>query len=134
MSFKYFHGCILEVSFDTVKHLNSRYLWVSKNLSVMERCPLLGGNFKKIVTFGLNVLSAIHGMSSIWDVRYWGGLTLIFLALFWMKLISIKKENRFKLSTMSVARFYFSWYQMFDFVFVYFYLILQHHKTLFCDG
>ena len=37
---------------NTVKPLNSGYLQVLKNLSVIERCPLLGGNFKKIVTFG----------------------------------------------------------------------------------
>ena len=30
----------------------------------------MGGNLKKIVILGLNVLSAIHGMSAIWDVRY----------------------------------------------------------------
>ena len=37
---------------DTVKPLNSGHLRVLKNLSVIERCPLLGGNFKKIVTLG----------------------------------------------------------------------------------
>ena len=36
----------------TVKSLNSGHLRVLKNLSVIERCPLLEGNFKKIVTFG----------------------------------------------------------------------------------
>ena len=36
----------------TVKPLNSRHLRVLKNLSVIERCQLLGGNLKKIVTFG----------------------------------------------------------------------------------
>ena len=35
----------------TVKPLNSRHLMVSKNLSVIEKCPLLGGNLRKIVTF-----------------------------------------------------------------------------------
>ena len=39
---------------NTVKPLNSRHLRVLKNLSVIERCLLLGGNFKKIVTFGTN--------------------------------------------------------------------------------
>ena len=29
----------------------------------------MGSNFKK--DLGLNVLSAIHGMSTIWDVSYW---------------------------------------------------------------
>ena len=46
----------------TVKPLNSRHLWVLKCLTVIERCPLLGGNLKK--DLGLNVLSAIHGMSA----------------------------------------------------------------------
>ena len=40
--------------FNTVKPLNSRHLRVLKNLSVIERCQLFGGNFKKIVTFGTN--------------------------------------------------------------------------------
>ena len=44
---------ILQVSIDriTVKPLNSGHLRVLKNLSIIERCPQLGGNFKKIVTF-----------------------------------------------------------------------------------
>ena len=36
----------------TVKPLNSGHLSVLKNVSVIERCPLFGGNFKKIVPFG----------------------------------------------------------------------------------
>ena len=36
----------------TVKPLNSGHLRILKNLSDIERCPLLGGNFKKIVTCG----------------------------------------------------------------------------------
>ena len=36
----------------TVKPLNSGHIWVLKKLSVIERCPLLGGNLKKVVTFG----------------------------------------------------------------------------------
>ena len=35
-----------------VKSLNNGHLWVLKNLSVIERCPLLGGNLEKIITFG----------------------------------------------------------------------------------
>ena len=34
-----------------VKPLNSGHLLVLKNLSIIDRCPLLGGNLKKIVTF-----------------------------------------------------------------------------------
>ena len=37
---------------NAVKPLNSEHLRFLKNLSVIERCPLLGGNLKKIVTFG----------------------------------------------------------------------------------
>ena len=46
--------------FNTVKRLNSRYLWVLKSSSVIERCPLSGGNLKKDSRshLGLNFLSA----------------------------------------------------------------------------
>ena len=37
---------------DTVKPLNSGHLLVLKNLSVIKRCPLLGGSLTKIFTFG----------------------------------------------------------------------------------
>ena len=37
---------------NTVKPLNSGHLRVLKNLSVVERCPLLEGNLIKIATFG----------------------------------------------------------------------------------
>ena len=36
----------------TVRPLNSGQLQVLKNLCVIERCPLLGGNLKKTVPFG----------------------------------------------------------------------------------
>ena len=36
----------------TVKPLKNGHLRVLKNFSVIERCQLLGGNLKKIVTFG----------------------------------------------------------------------------------
>ena len=54
-----------------MKPLNSGHLRVLKNVSFIERCPLLRGNLKKLSHLGLNVLPAIHGMSAIWDVRYW---------------------------------------------------------------
>ena len=47
--------------------------WTStglKNVSVIERCLLLRGK-KRLSHLGLSVLSAIHGVSSIWNVRYW---------------------------------------------------------------
>ena len=37
---------------NTVKPLNSGHLQSFKNLSAIERFPLLGGNLKKIVKFG----------------------------------------------------------------------------------
>ena len=53
------------------KSLNSGHLRVLKN------CPLLRGVryweviLKRLSHLGLNGLSAIHGMSAIWDVHYW---------------------------------------------------------------
>ena len=34
----------------TKKPLNRGHLWVLKNLSIIKRCPLLGGSLTKIVT------------------------------------------------------------------------------------
>ena len=39
-----------------MKPLNSGQLRVLKNLSVIKRCPLLGGNLIKIVTFGMSAI------------------------------------------------------------------------------
>ena len=55
----------------TVKPLNSRYLRVLKSFSVIERGPLLGGLLKRLLRLGLILFTTIHGMSAIWDVRYW---------------------------------------------------------------
>ena len=49
----------------TVKPLNSGQLRVLKNLSVIERCSLLGGKLKKIVTFGTK-----YFVRYSWHVRY----------------------------------------------------------------
>ena len=43
---------MIHKKYNTVKPLNSGHLPVLKNLSVVERCLLLRGNLKKIVTFG----------------------------------------------------------------------------------
>ena len=51
----------------TVKPLNSGHLWVLENLSVINRCPLLGGNCKKIVIFGTKFF-----VSYPWHVRSLG--------------------------------------------------------------
>ena len=50
-----------------MKSLNSGHLQVLKHFSVIERCPLLGGNLKKIVTFW-----AQHFVRYSWHVRYLG--------------------------------------------------------------
>ena len=50
-----------------MKPLNSGHLRIFKKLSVNERCSLLGGNLKKIVTFGTECF--VHYS---WNVRYWG--------------------------------------------------------------
>ena len=54
-----------------MKPLNSGHLRVLKNVSVIERCPLLGGNLKKIVTFGTKCFVRYS-----WHVRYLGCLLL----------------------------------------------------------
>ena len=43
---------ILAIINNTVKPLNSGHLQALKNMSFIERCPLLGGNLRKILTFG----------------------------------------------------------------------------------
>ena len=53
------------------KSLNSGHLRVLKN------CPLLRGVryweviLKRLSHLGVNVLTAIHGMSAIWDAHHW---------------------------------------------------------------
>ena len=54
-----------------MKPLNSGHLRVFKVLSVIKRCPLVGGGLTKLSHLGQNILSAIQGMSAIWDIRYW---------------------------------------------------------------
>ena len=51
----------------TVKPLNSGHLRDLKNLAVIERCPLLGGNLKKIDKFGTK-----RFVRYSWHVRYLG--------------------------------------------------------------
>ena len=54
------------IDFDTVKPLNSGQLQVLINLSVIERCPLLGGNLTQTVIFGTE-----HFVRYSRHVRYW---------------------------------------------------------------
>ena len=51
----------------TVEPLSSGHLRVLKNLSVIKRCPLLGGSLTKIVTFGTK-----HFVRYSRHVRYLG--------------------------------------------------------------
>ena len=55
------------VNLNAVKPLNSGPLRVLKNLSVIERCPLLRGNLKKIVPSGIKCF-----VSYSWHVHYLG--------------------------------------------------------------
>ena len=50
----------------TVEPLNSGHLRVLKSLSVIKRCPLLGGSLTKIVTFETK-----HFVRYSRHVRYW---------------------------------------------------------------
>ena len=42
----------LKIPYYTVKLLNSGHLWILKKLSVIAKCPLLGGTLKKIFING----------------------------------------------------------------------------------
>ena len=65
-------ACIsIVLNANTVKPLNSGHLRVLRNLSVIERCLLLGGNLKKTVTFGTNCFVCYSRHIAIWNVRYW---------------------------------------------------------------
>ena len=80
---------------NTVKPLNSEHLRVLKNLSVVERCPLLRGNLTKIVTFGTKrfVRYSRHvrylgcpllGGFKVFNKMCWGGFFFAkFVSIFW---------------------------------------------------
>ena len=59
-------GSHVEKVAHTVKSRNSGHLRVLKNLSVIERCPLMEGNLKWIVTFGTKCF-----VSYSWHVHNW---------------------------------------------------------------
>ena len=67
---------------NTVKPLNRGHVGVLKILSVIERCPLLEGNLRRLSHYRLNVLTAIHGISAILDVRYCETSLYVFFHLF----------------------------------------------------
>ena len=88
-----------------VKPLNSGHLRVLKNLSVIGRCPLLGGNFKKIITFGTQ-----HFVLYSWPVRYLGCLLL---GGFTVQAFSFTQCSFCLFSLLFFVRSSFSWGQLF---------------------
>ena len=60
----------------TVKPLNSGHLRVLKNLSVIERCRLLEGNFKKIVTFWTKCFDCYSWLARFLGCSLLGGFTV----------------------------------------------------------
>ena len=77
--------------------VNSGHLRVLKNVSVIERCPLLGGNLKKFFTFGTE-----HFVRHSWHVHYLGcpllgGFTVFDIPLLINLFISLTdKEHPYK--------------------------------------
>ena len=88
-----------------MKPLNSGHLRVLKNLSVIGRCPLLGGNLKKIVTFGTQ-----HFVLYSWPVRYFGCLLL---GGFTVQAFSFTQCSFCLFSLLFFVRSNFSWGQLF---------------------
>ena len=92
--FRFFHY--------TVKALNNGHLRVIKSLSVIKRCPLLGGSLTKIVTFGTKHFVRYSRHVRYRDVRYWE------LSLYWfidsenLCFILTLKEKRTKMTFNSV--------------------------------
>ena len=88
-----------------MKPLNSGHLRFLKNLSVIGRCPLLGGNLKKIVTFGTQ-----HFVLYSWPVRYFGCLLL---GGFTVQAFSFTQCSFCLFSLLFFVRSNFSWGQLF---------------------
>ena len=80
---------ICQYEVDTVKPLNSGHLRVLKKLTVIERCPLLGGNFKKIVMFGTQRLVRYSQHVCALGCPLLGDFTVI---LFYSKVWPLKKR------------------------------------------
>ena len=59
-----------------MKSLNSGHLRVLKDLSVIERCPPLRGNFKKVVTFGTKRFVHYSRHARIFGCPLLGGITV----------------------------------------------------------
>ena len=86
----------------TVKPLNTGHLRVLKYLSVIKRCPLLGGNFKKIVTFRSKCFDRYS-----WHVRYLGCPPL--------GVFTVYRNGQYSYSALSPQFFYISFESCFIF-------------------
>ena len=80
--------CSKCVNTSTVKPLNSGHLRVLKNLSVVKRCPLLGGSLTKMVTLGTKHFVRYSRYVCYWEV------SLYFNQWFW-NTTSLKEPSDF---------------------------------------
>ena len=83
----------------TVKPLNSGHLRVLKNLSVIERWSLLGGNLKKIVIFGTKCFVRYSCYVRYLGCPLLGGFTVVLIICFatiisYCHLVSLHEKNR----------------------------------------
>ena len=70
-----------------MKPLNTGDLGLLKNLSIIKRCPLLGGSLTKIVTFGTKHFVPYSRHVRYWEVSLYSG-TLYSIGRFHCKLYS----------------------------------------------
>ena len=61
-----FNFNIIEKNYNFVNNFNQTLIYITE-----KPPPLLRGSLAKIVTFGTKHLSAIQGMSAIWEIRHW---------------------------------------------------------------
>ena len=84
-------GTVFSANSNTVKPLNSGHLQGLKKLSVIKRCPLLGGSLTNIITFGIK-----HFVRCSRHVRYLGGpllggfTVLLFFIILYIKCVKQK--------------------------------------------
>ena len=89
--FQFFTGCPIYImsiiknkiykeypvnSINTAKPLNSGHLRFFKKLSIIERCPLLGGNLKRVLTFGIQSFFRYSRHVRYFECPLLGGFTV----------------------------------------------------------
>ena len=79
----------------TVKLLHSGHPRVLKNLSVINRCPVLGGSLTKIITFGTKHFVRYSRVVRYLGCSLLGGFTVLFQLLKIKKVSVIGKPLRF---------------------------------------